>query len=549
MDIETDGEVSYCSQPLNSQNPRFMSPVWDPKSGNLERDQSLKQFNKNTAKPTQSEKSESETKRELFKQLICLSKDSSDATIKECLEAIFDSGRAKNKFSVEEQNMDRLNPYKESFPIDDQGKCEIYFEGLIHDKELRLKTDNETAHNDAVREFKQDANVEPDVRQQITGVRQSRNNPFFKPFKLSFHVNDQLRIHPKAFVQLKKDEKDKLLEVTRQLNDKTLSRSDINVLPKDHPLKVILWKYRLHFDHEFSHRLIYIARRLDVEDLDDYKVNGIAILRNIPTFSLNKIFNFLFETCTTATQLKIATDFAECVGAKTLSEFCAAGEYVIILSKEERNKLIKSGCAISEDIEKNLTKLMNDKLEQNKNSFDGLIKMYEDFVQKKYSEAAAGKNQEYSGLTSKDAAGVNQDGWQIAKNKSQKKKDSKLEKNQEDDFMKFSSSWSAATHYVKHGEKMCKIFNVTQISIESYIQIANEMTKESKADDFWSQDGNMLFRYYKKKITKECKTKEKKIEHTCKLILSCFSPWEQFNIVTFCQKQKKVKNKFAWLYK
>ncbi|KAH9504697.1 hypothetical protein Btru_062591 [Bulinus truncatus] len=344
-----------------------------------------------------------------------------------------------------------------------RAQCELHYDSLKLDNLHRKKYDQKKAEKKALKIFRRDTQIDND-------------HHFFKQCQVFYNVNNQMRMHPRAFAQLTDTDKDILMKGTLQIDNQEITYLEIS-----DEFKSMLHHYRLDLDCQFPNQLISIIQTLNIDSLDDYLFNGLPIFRNLRPYQVEKLSILLTDSCDTLSHKEIIWKFATYINVTNFKESCAAGELAVTLLKRKVSVIDQSSKSNKTKVEIEQQILQDLNVNNELSNFSDCL----DYVKTNYRD---------SGLT-------------------------------------FSDFWSAATHYEKHGKNICNIMKVNPPSLQGYIQLAREVKENHlKVSKIWSQNGTSLFKRYEAN-TDVCKLKLILSEHfiSKKERIITFYVDEQFN--------------------
>lgn len=275
-------------------------------------------------------------------------------------------------------------------------------------------------------------------------------NDFYNHFEIDrsgqFYINKELTIHPRAFVQLSESDKNKLLRLSKQLNEKTINIDDFNK-----SMKKLIKTGGIRADQHRAAAQEYLKEKFNVDNLSDIKV-GNEVLREPKPHEIDRLENVVKHSFHDGDKdyLKVVEKMAEKMNANNIDDYCAAGEYI--------------GRKV--DLE------VKNRMKQNPNPPRDGGKAKEFYKTQIVNELMA------------DDAKFNQ----IVDSFSDLCVDCEQ---QNVGNPKFNSPMTAANHYDKH-PYFPKVDPRNNLSSKQYFDIAQKMAKGPISDVKWTQDGSTL---------------------------------------------------------
>jgi hypothetical protein len=140
------------------------------------------------------------------------------------------------------------------------------------------------------------------------------------------NINNELIIHPKAFMQINETQRTEILKHSTDLLNKKISAETFN-----QKVENIARENRIAF--EYQRKIAYgkLSKAFNESKLENVNINGNKIFSNIKPHEIDRLDSVLKnagkgydERC-----LDVGIEFAKTVKCKNVTEFCAALEYVI----------------------------------------------------------------------------------------------------------------------------------------------------------------------------------------------------------------------------
>ncbi|KAK0055630.1 hypothetical protein Bpfe_003804 [Biomphalaria pfeifferi] len=287
------------------------------------------------------------------------------------------------------------------------------------------------------------------VRQNDT---KRNDEDFFRYIYCFYDLNGHLKIHPIAYAQLSKEDKDEIMDKTELLRSKLLTFSDLEDLVKSVKFKSVLKSFDLQLDREIVEKEITLSKLFKLDSLRDVKINGKPIFANIKPFEIKRIHDVFWKNSKMRKYIQIATIFAELKQVDNISDFCACGEYIYyelvkMINIETRSSKRKA------EITRKETEILETFM-QDESVRNDYIKRYTDIV-------------------------------------------NKFEQLMKTEGLHFSSPMTAATHFAKHWDKVCPSENVHGEEPEvAYLRLARGHLTLSQPIINWTQDGSSLKHKY-----------------------------------------------------
>ncbi|XP_013074950.1 uncharacterized protein LOC106061378 [Biomphalaria glabrata] len=288
------------------------------------------------------------------------------------------------------------------------------------------------------------------VRQNDT-TRNVRD--IFSHIHCLYEINGILKIHPIAFAQLSKEDKDEIMDKTELLRSERLTFNDLyNLVNSYVKFKSILKTFDLQHDREIVEKEITLSKLFTPDSLRDVKINGKPIFANIKPFEIKRMYDVFWKNSRMRKYIPIAKIFAELKQVDNISDFFACGEYIYyelvkMIDRETRSS--KRKAEIKRKEPEILETFMQDETVRN-----DYIKRYTDIVNK------------FKVLMITEG-------------------------------LHFSSPMTAATHFTKHWGKVSPSEIVLgEEPEEAYLRLAREHLTLSQPIINWTQDGSSLKHIY-----------------------------------------------------
>lgn len=271
---------------------------------------------------------------------------------------------------------------------------------------------------------------------------------FFANFELvdnQFNINDQLLIHPIAFLQLTNETRTTVLTNSKYFKNGTISRAEFNdkvekIGEKDH----IIFEYQ----RELAEKKV--KEVFGVDDVADIKVNGAYIFADSKPFDVYRLHHLFDKECKgyDYQHLQVSKKIASELHCKDVSEYISATQYVV-------RKLEREGIQM-----KKLNP--NPKRESGIKPKDHYVKIKAEEFLKIPKTIVDGFNQLREECDSANTG-----------------------------VLKFANLFALTNHYHNHAH-FPQIDHVNNISVTRYLQIAAEMCSGPLKNPKWTQDGSSV---------------------------------------------------------
>lgn len=276
-------------------------------------------------------------------------------------------------------------------------------------------------------------------------IQINNKNEFYSNFQIQangqMNINNELKIHPRAFLQMSETDRATLLNLSKQLEQGQITMKQFNAQAVP-----IQKEYRIRMERHRTEAKQYLQQKMTNIQIGEQSVGNLAPrdldrLESVVKTSLKGDVDII----------DVADQFANKLGANSVSEWSAAGEYAAR----------KLDAEIEVRRAENPNPLREPKLKAKEFYKREIIKE-----------------------------------WKADETKFQQMSDNFNELRQQCDAAnvgahRFGNSMAAANHYDKHG-KFPVIDQINNLSPEAYFSIASEMCSEEPKDVKWTQDGSSL---------------------------------------------------------
>jgi len=257
------------------------------------------------------------------------------------------------------------------------------------------------------------------------------------------NLNNELIIHPKAFIQIEETQRMKILEYSSDLMNKKITVEQFNT-----SVSQIQKQNRIVFENQRKSAYSKISKSFGVTRVEDFNINGRKIFSNLKPDEIDRLDNVLQYSAKNYDEncIHICIEFAKSVECKSIEDFCAALEYIV----------------------RQMNKEVSDRINANPNpQRPSNVKAKDFYTEQVYKEFKISSNGKLAGL--KAAFDQLQNECHKADNKG---------------FPQFGNKMAAANHYDKHHDDFrtidpknsLKIDTNNPLSVEEYFRVAREMT-------------------------------------------------------------------------
>jgi len=260
-------------------------------------------------------------------------------------------------------------------------------------------------------------------------------------------IHTVIDIHPKSYLQMPLDDRRRLVEICKKLEDVRFQPDRGRELRKE--AFDICSKYRLSFieDHEDDKNAVRGALRLVEPKIEEVKICGKTINSMEPP-EVHRLDSVFRNECKNYTEqyIKVGHSFASKQGGDDIRDYCAAAEYAAR----------RFGEAVKER-----------RKEDNGRSDKGI------YFNSVYSDLKDPTSSDFARISTefKDLKGM-------------------CEPHNREINPRFKSPMMAANHYHKHGKKM-------EDGIDQYFKLAKNMTGSGvRVERMWTQDGSTIMCQY-----------------------------------------------------
>jgi len=168
---------------------------------------------------------------------------------------------------------------------------------------------------------------------KLTSIDERRNlRHYMKVEEGQFNIDNKLKLHPKAYLQMHEKQRRKLVELfTRRLNgeidEPTLSDEVQTICTHNH---LISERQRIKQRQE-------VSQALKVEDIEKAVIGGRKIFENIKPYEVQRVHNVFTQSCKKYNNdlINFGRAFADRMKCENSTEFCAATEYAARRLKED----------------------------------------------------------------------------------------------------------------------------------------------------------------------------------------------------------------------
>lgn len=297
------------------------------------------------------------------------------------------------------------------------------------------------------------ANVEPGRIRTMHGnaefIRELRlignKNEFFSAFQMQqnqFNIHNELVIDPKAFFQMTADERNLILQKSKQFSANEITAKEFNKA-----MSSVKKNYRVTFERQFTEARENIQKKFNVGNFEDIAIGNNRILNDAQRHEVKRMDVVVRNTMENSDNaVKASMKMAEKMNCKTVSEYTAVAEYMTT----EINKMVKEELKHNSGSQSKKTVFNNICKEFSENDIfqADMIKKFTDLMEQCGGENAKGNPQ-------------------------------------------FGNSFAAAYHYNKH-PSLPKVDSNNNLTPNRYFEIAREMTAGKPKSVIWTQNGKSL---------------------------------------------------------
>jgi len=139
------------------------------------------------------------------------------------------------------------------------------------------------------------------------------------------NINNQLTIHPKAFMQINETQRAEILQHSADVSKGKISMADFN-----QKMNRIVQQNRIVFDNQIKTSYENISKALNTKP-ENLEVNGKKIFENLKPHEVNRLDSIMKGAGKNydSKRVEVGIKFAKTANCKDLNEFCAAFEYVL----------------------------------------------------------------------------------------------------------------------------------------------------------------------------------------------------------------------------